>query len=73
MKSLKQFVEWHVFGVCSYIGEKIGVASSTIRKYFIYMSFLTMGSPIIIYLFIAFWMNIKNYILSAKRNPLRNL
>jgi phage shock protein PspC (stress-responsive transcriptional regulator) len=73
MKSIKQFVEWHVFGVCSYIGEKMGVASSTIRKYFIYMSFLTMGSPIIIYLFVAFWMNIKNYILSAKRNPLRNL
>jgi phage shock protein PspC (stress-responsive transcriptional regulator) len=73
MKSIKQFVEWHVFGVCSYIGEKMGVASSTIRKYFIYISFLTMGSPIIIYLFIAFWMNIKNYILSAKRNPLRNL
>jgi phage shock protein PspC (stress-responsive transcriptional regulator) len=73
MKSIKQFVEWHVFGVCSYLGEKMGVASSTIRKYFIYMSFLTMGSPIIIYLFVAFWMNIKNYILSAKRNPLRNL
>jgi len=64
-------VEWHVFGVCSYIGEKMGIASSTIRKYFIYISFLTMGSPIIIYLFIAFWMNIKNYILSAKRDPLR--
>ena len=64
-------MEWHVFGVCSYIGEKMGIASSTIRKYFIYISFLTMGSPIIIYLFIAFWMNIKNYILSAKRDPLR--
>ena len=71
MKRLRQFVEWHVFGVCSYIGEKMGIASSTIRKYFIYISFLTMGSPIIIYLFIAFWMNIKNYILSAKRDPLR--
>jgi phage shock protein PspC (stress-responsive transcriptional regulator) len=71
MKRFKQFVEWNVFGVCSYIGEKMGVASSTIRKYFIYISFLTMGSPIIIYLFVAFWMNIKNYILSAKRDPLR--
>ena len=30
-----------------------------------------MGSPIIVYLFVAFWMNIKNYILSAKRDPLR--
>jgi len=71
MKRLRQFVEWHVFGVCSYLGEKMGIASSTIRKYFIYISFLTMGSPIIIYLFVAFWMNIKNYILSAKRDPLR--
>jgi hypothetical protein len=50
----------------------MGVASATIRKYFIYISFLTMGSPVIIYLFVAFWMNIKNYILSARRNPLSN-
>jgi hypothetical protein len=30
-----------------------------------------MGSPLIIYLFIAFWMNIKQYILNGRRNPLR--
>jgi phage shock protein PspC (stress-responsive transcriptional regulator) len=73
MKRFKQFIEWHVFGVCSWLGDKMGIASSTIRKYFIYISFITMGSPVIVYLFLAFWMNIKNYILSAKRNPLRNL
>jgi phage shock protein PspC (stress-responsive transcriptional regulator) len=71
MKRFKQFIEWHVFGVCSWLGDKMGIASSTIRKYFIYISFITMGSPVIVYLFLAFWMNIKNYILSAKRNPLR--
>jgi len=69
----KHFIEWHVFCVCTYIGDKLGIASATIRKYFIYISLLTMGSPIIFYLFVAFWMNIKNYILMAKRNPLRNL
>lgn len=73
MKRFKQFIEWHVFGVCSWLGDKMGIASSTIRKYFIYISFITMGSPVIVYLFLAFWMNIKNYILSAKRNPLRYL
>jgi len=73
MNRLKHFIEWHVFGVCAAIGDKIGIATSTIRKYFIYISFLTMGSPVIIYLFIAFWMNIKNYILNARRNPLRYL
>lgn len=73
MNNLKHFIEWHVFGVCSAIGERVGIASSTIRKYFIYISFLTMGSPVIIYLFVAFWMNVKKYIFNARRNPLRHL
>jgi phage shock protein PspC (stress-responsive transcriptional regulator) len=73
MNRFKLFIEWHVFGVCSAIGERMGIAASTIRKNFIYISFITMGSPVIIYLFIAFWMNIKRYILNARRNPLRYL
>ena len=73
MNKVKQFIEWHVFGVCTAIGEKMGIATSTIRKYFIYMSFFTLGSPVIIYLFVAFWMNIKKYILIATRNPLKHL
>lgn len=73
MNRFKHFVEWHVFGVCSAIGEKMGIATATIRKYFIYISFLTMGSPLIVYLFVAFWMNIKRYIFNARRNPLRYL
>ncbi|MBX2887227.1 MAG: PspC domain-containing protein [Ferruginibacter sp.] len=72
MNKLRGFIEWQVFGVCSAIGEKMGVATSTIRKYFIYISFLTMGSPVVIYLFVAFWLNIKHYILSARRNPLNS-
>ncbi|MBN8786717.1 MAG: PspC family transcriptional regulator [Terrimonas sp.] len=71
MNRFKQFIEWQVFGVCSYIGEKIGIANTVIRKHFIYISLLTMGSPIIIYMFIAFWMNVRNYIWKRRRNPLR--
>jgi phage shock protein PspC (stress-responsive transcriptional regulator) len=73
MKNFKHFIEWHVFGVCTAIGERLGIATAVIRKNFIYISFITMGSPVIIYLFIAFWMNIKRYILNARRNPLRYL
>jgi hypothetical protein len=32
-------------------------------------SILTMGSPIIIYMVLAFWRNIRKYIWAAKRNP----
>jgi phage shock protein PspC (stress-responsive transcriptional regulator) len=51
----------------------LGISTATIRKYFIYISFLTMGSTLIVYIFLAFWMNIKHYIVSARRNPLRYL
>lgn len=70
MNRFKHFIEWQVFGVCSYIGEKMGIANTIIRKHFIYISLITMGSPIIIYMFLAFWVNIRNYVWSRKRNPL---
>jgi phage shock protein PspC (stress-responsive transcriptional regulator) len=73
MNKLKDFIEWKLFGVCSAIGEKIGIAPSRIRTWFIYISFLTLGSPLIVYFILAFWMNIKKYILSVRRNPLRYL
>jgi phage shock protein PspC (stress-responsive transcriptional regulator) len=69
MNKLKSFVEWNAFGVCSAIGARLGIAASKIRMYFIYTSILTMGSPIIIYLVLAFWRNIRRYIWAAKRNP----
>jgi phage shock protein PspC (stress-responsive transcriptional regulator) len=73
MNRFKYFIEWHVFGVCAEIGERLGIATSTIRKNFIYLSVITMGSPVIVYLFIAFWMNVKRYIVNARRNPLKYL
>ena len=73
MSRFKYFIEWHVYGVCSAIGERMGIATSTIRKYFIYLSFFTLGSPVIVYFFVAFWLNLKSHILNARRNPLRYL
>jgi phage shock protein PspC (stress-responsive transcriptional regulator) len=67
----KDFIEWHAFGVCTAIGEKLGIATTRIRLWFIYISFLTLGSPLILYMILAFWMNIKKYILLNRRNPLR--
>lgn len=70
LSGIKDFIEWKAFGVCSGLGEKMGIATSRIRLWFIYISFLTMGSPVIIYMVLAFWMNLKNYILLRKRNPI---
>ncbi len=62
IKTFRNIIERSVFGVCSTIGEKIGVRTSRVRLYFIYLSFVAMGSPIIIYLVMAFWINLKSYL-----------
>ena len=59
MNRMKYFVEGRIFGVCSYLGEKLGIASSYIRLFFIYTAFIGISSPIIIYLILAFWINLK--------------
>lgn len=69
MNSFKNYIEWNAFGVCTAIGDRLGIATSKIRQFFIYASILTLGSPIIIYLVLAFWRNMRKYIRAAKRNP----
>ena len=66
LEHIKHIIEKQAFGVCDYIGEKMGVASSRVRLYFIYLTFAAMGSAVIVYLFIAFWLNVKAYIRQTK-------
>jgi phage shock protein PspC (stress-responsive transcriptional regulator) len=62
VKRIQTFFEEHAFGVCTRLGEKLGIATSSIRLFFIYTSFLTFGSPVIVYLGLAFIMNIRRHL-----------
>jgi phage shock protein PspC (stress-responsive transcriptional regulator) len=62
MISVKNAMEQHAFGVCQYLGDRMGIAPGRIRAYFIYLSFGTLGSSILLYLFLAFWVNIRRYL-----------
>lgn len=62
MNKFKYLLESNLYGVCSRIGERLNFSASSIRMYFIYASFFTFGSPVIIYLVLAFWMEIRNII-----------
>jgi phage shock protein C len=66
---LKDLVERHAFGTCQYLGDKMDLSPSVVRRYFIYTSFIAMGSPLIIYLIVAFWVNIRRYVRRG-RNPI---
>lgn len=62
----RNLIDQSAYGVCSYLGRKMDIAPSRIRLYFIYLSFATLGSPLIVYLFTAFWLNVKSYIYRKK-------
>jgi len=64
---IQHFFETYAFGVCTRLGEILGVATSSIRLFFIYASFIAVGSPVLIYLSLAFILNMRKHL--RKRNP----
>ena len=48
------YFEFKSFGVCKWWGRKLGLDSSRVRITFIYTSFFTLGSPLILY-FATHW------------------
>ncbi len=62
----KDVLERKAFGVCQYLGEKMHLAPAEVRKYFIYTSFIGVGSPLIIYLVVAFWVNLRRYVRKGR-------
>ncbi|MBA3902039.1 MAG: PspC domain-containing protein [Bacteroidetes bacterium] len=63
------FFERQAFGVCNWWGAKLGIKTSRIRIFFIYLSFFTAGSPLVIYLIMAFILEHKHYFkLNFRKN-----
>ncbi|WP_291784021.1 PspC domain-containing protein [Cecembia sp.] len=68
MNKIKLFFEERAFGVCSKLGEKFNFPIDSIRLFFIYSSFITMGSPVILYVSMAMMMKVRKY-LRKMNNP----
>ena len=63
------FFEMRSFGVCDWWAKKIGIKRDKVRLGFIYASFLTIGSPLFIYMIMAWVLEHKHYFkLSRKEN-----
>jgi len=68
MERIQHFFENQAFGVCTKLGEKLNLSTSSIRLFFIYASFLTFGSPLIVYLGLAYVINFRKH-LRRRKNP----
>lgn len=60
------------FEVSRRIAERLGIRTRVVRTTFIYLTFVTLGFGFALYLFLAFWLKIKDLIYT-KRNSVFDL
>jgi len=69
---LKYFFEKHGFNAASRLADKLGMRASSVRIFFIYISFVTAGLWFGVYLTLAFWIKLKD-LIRTKRSSVFDL
>ncbi len=70
---IQSYFEKQAFGVCEWWGKKLGVKAPSVRLSFIYLSFITFGSPLFIYLIMVFILKNKEIIKSFGKKRIWDL
>lgn len=66
MKKIRTAFEANGFEVISRVSEKFGVRASKLRLLFIYLSFITLGGIFALYLTSAFFLWVKDSIITKR-------
>jgi len=69
---IRNKLDRQVFGVCSSIAELLNMKASSVRFFFIYSSFLTLGSPLLAYIKMVFVFRLKD-VVNSKRSSVFDL
>ncbi|MFY7666429.1 MULTISPECIES: PspC family transcriptional regulator [Flavobacterium] len=69
---LKYYFEKHGFNAASRLADSLGMRASSVRLFFIYISFVTAGLWFGVYLTLAFWLKLKD-LIRAKRSSVFDL
>jgi hypothetical protein len=69
---LKYFFEKYGFHVSSRLADNLGMRVTSVRLFFIYISFVTVGLWFGVYLTLAFWIRLKD-LIRAKRTSVFDL
>lgn len=63
---LRYYLERRGFYVSSRLAERLGMRAKSVRLFFIYVSFATLGVGFAIYLTLAFWLKLKDLIYTKR-------
>ncbi len=72
INSIRYFFEKNGFHVSSRLADRLGMRANSVRLFFIYISFVTVGLGFGIYLTLAFWIKLKD-LIRAKRSSVFDL
>ncbi|MGB1309509.1 MAG: PspC domain-containing protein [Oceanihabitans sp.] len=70
--SILLYFQKHGYYVCKRIADRLGMRAKVVRTTFIYLTFVTLGFGFALYLFLAFWIRIKDS-LYTKRSSVFDL
>ena len=60
------FLQKHGYYVCQRIADRLGMRAKVVRTSFIYLTFVTLGFGFALYLFLAFWMKVKDVVYTKR-------
>ena len=66
ISNIRHYLEKHGFYVSTRMADKLGMRAKSVRLFFIYASFFTMGAGFIVYLSLAFWLKLKDLVYTKR-------
>ncbi|TBN05640.1 PspC domain-containing protein [Hyunsoonleella flava] len=60
------FLQKHGYHVCQRIADRFGIRAKVVRTSFMYITFVTIGFGFALYMFLAFWMRIKDLVYTKR-------
>jgi phage shock protein PspC (stress-responsive transcriptional regulator) len=64
--SIFLYLQKHGYHVCQRIADRFGIRAKVVRTSFMYITFVTVGFGFALYMFLAFWMRIKDLIYTKR-------
>lgn len=66
ISKIRHYFEKNGFAVCTRFAERLGMRVATVRLFFVYMSFFTLGLGFAFYLTLAFVLKLKDLVYSKR-------
>ena len=63
---LRHYLEKRGFYVSSRLADRLGMRAKTVRLTFVYLTFATFGAGTALYLFLAFWLKVKDLVYTKR-------